>query len=132
MLISKLPVFTGTWPNANTQTDEAYANNTFFAHAWIGTTLAPALNTTLGELDAVILKMTNDTQTVLDAKDETLVARDEAVNAVSQLPDGVVNDATTTLLDAWSSKKISDNLALKQDIATAFTLAQAQSAALCF
>ena len=48
-------------------------------------------------------------------------ARDEAVAAVSALPDGTISDSITTLVDTWSSQKISDELDLKADQATTYT-----------
>ena len=46
-------------------------------------------------------------QEALNARDEALLARDEAVGAVATLPDGIINDATISTTDTWSSDKIS-------------------------
>ncbi len=71
-----------------------------------------------------------DRDAVLEAKNITLAARDVVVNTASSLPTGVINDSTQTLLDTWSSTKINTRLVLKQDAATAITLAQVQAIAL--
>ncbi|MCX6076434.1 MAG: hypothetical protein NTW78_06035 [Campylobacterales bacterium] len=130
MPISNLPVYTGIWPNASTQTDEDYANNTFFAHAWIGTTLMPAVNIFIPAFNNMAAAVVTDRDAVLEAKNITLAARDVVVNTASSLPTGVINDSTQTLLDTWSSTKINTRLVLKQDAATAITLAQVQAIAL--
>ena len=49
-----------------------------------------------------------------------------AEGVVATIPDGTINDATTTLVDTWSSTKISGELAMK------LSLAQVQATALLF
>ena len=49
-----------------------------------------------------------------------------AEGVVATIPDGTINDATTSLVDTWSSSKISGELAMK------LSLAQIQATALLF
>lgn len=137
--MTKLTVYQGSIPDKKTMDPTTFALS---VHGWLNyvtLTHAPQMNTVIDEIDAAVLSIETFAQTATDsaeaailAKNEAEAARDEAVNAVSQLPDGVINDATTNGTDTWSSQKINTELAAKADTASVFTLAQAQATALCF
>ena len=75
---------------------------------WIKTTAETACTAK----DEAQTTATNAANSALEAK----AARDEAVNAVAVLPDGTINDSILSPVDAWSSQKISDELAKKVNI----------------
>ena len=75
------------------------------------------LNAAFGQVNTTeeainILK--SDTQAIKElvdaAKDETFLARDNAIGAVSTLPDGVINNNTISETDTWSSSKIKQEI----------------------
>jgi len=128
MPINTLPVYTGTWPNANTQTDSDYANNTFFAYEWIGTTLLPALNIFIPDFDTLT------TQAGLDAATATAAAALAKEHATGNLmatggsakawavdtasPDGTTSKSAKTLaVEALSSATAALNAKLAAEAA---------------
>lgn len=137
--MTKLTVYQGSVPDKKTMDKSTFALSVHSWLAYISATHAPQMNTVIDEIDAAVLSIENFAQTATDsaaaailAKNEAEAARDEAVNAVSQLPDGIINDATISELDTWSSHKINTELFSKADASSVLTLAQIQSTALCF
>lgn len=137
--MTKLTVYQGSVPDKKTMDKSTFALSVHGWLAYISATHAPQMNTVIDEIDAAVLSIENFAQTATDsaaaailAKNEAEAARDEAVNAVSQLPDGIINDATISELDTWSSHKINTELFSKADASSVLTLAQIQSTALCF
>lgn len=55
-----------------------------------------------------------------------------AQGVVATIPEGTINDATTSPTGVWSSQKVSTELAGKASASSVQTLAQIQATALCF
>lgn len=137
--MTKLTVYQGSVPNKKLMNKSVFALSVHGWLAYISVTHAPQMNTVIDEIAAAVLNIETFAQTAEDnanaaiaAKNITLAARDEALNAVSQLPDGTVNDAIISADNTWSSVKINTELEAKADVISVLSLAQAQSAALCF
>lgn len=87
--------------------------------------LVPALNTVTEQIDQASANVnTKEASTVeasslaASARDEAVIARDEAVGAVATLPDGIINDAIISTTDTWSSSKVAAEIAAGQSIET--------------
>lgn len=137
--MTKLTVYQGSAPDKKTMNKTVFALSVHGWLAYISATHAPQMNTVIEEIDAAVLSIGGFAQTAAEsanaanlAKNEAKSARDEAVNAVSQLPDGTLNDAIISADDTWSSAKINSEFEAKADIASVLSLAQAQATALCF
>ena len=78
--------------------------------------MAESVNTLKDETQAIKESAVSETaqikQLAENAKDEAILAMNEAVGAVASLPDGIVNDSITSPTDTWSSQKIDAALAM--------------------
>lgn len=77
--------------------------------------LVQQINTVSTEINESVLSVTNDAADANNAKMAAEAARDEAVGAISALPDGVVNDSIVSTTDVWSSSKVSGELEQKAE-----------------
>lgn len=77
--------------------------------------LVQQINTVSTEINESVLSVTNDAADANNAKLAAEAARDEAVGAISALPDGVVNDSIVSTTDVWSSSKVSGELEQKAE-----------------
>ena len=80
-------------------------------------TTVPNLNTAFGQINSteenVNTKEASAVASAITATAQAVIATEQAaiaVNAVSELPAGVINDATITLVDTWSSSKIASKI----------------------
>lgn len=110
--------YTGTIPERkpNNENERALAvwnflnftSNTMFTQ--INESFIPKLNNFKTQLNTTYEAIQEDKQTILTAKEQTLEAKETAVNSVSALPDGKINDTTVSATDTWSSFKIDNKL----------------------
>lgn len=87
--------------------------------------LVPALNTVTEQIDQASANVnTKEASTVeasslaASARDEAVIARNEAIGAVATLPEGIINDAIISPTDTWSSSKVAAEIAAGQPIET--------------
>ena len=83
-------------------------------------TTVTQLNNFATQANTLATEVNNKEVSAVTAKDNAVLAqvaaelaRDEAVGAVSTLPDGIINDGTVSATDTWSSEKIDSTKANK-------------------
>jgi len=138
--LTTLTAYSGVVPNRAMQDDNARALAVFSFLQYAGVSLVTEINTNFvsklntlaGEIDTVAAQVAEDKNTIIEAKDITVAAKNAVLNVASVLPEGTINDSTINTLHTWSSFAINTKLDLKADKETSLTLAQAQATALCF
>ncbi len=118
-MATTIPEYSGSVPNKATDSKESWSMNVYNMMLWLANSFTTKFNLSVTEVEvnrsetqSKADEVTENLQATIDMKDETKTLRDEAVNAVSQLPDGAINDATISELDTWSSAKL-DAMQLK-------------------
>ena len=122
-ITANITAITGFPQRSNYISSSAYA---LAVETWLGeqqglsvelTTLISQLVTFINEtntesdaLNAYRIATLGYKNDALDAKDIAIAQAIIAQGAVSTLPSGIINDATISALDTWSSQKISDEL----------------------
>jgi hypothetical protein len=124
MAITKtLGTLTTPVPSIQTQTQTAFSENADNAFIYLGD-LAPDINIFTGQANTlqtdVNAKQVTASSAATTATDQAKISTTkageaaqsaiEAASAVSTLPDGTINDAQTTLTNAWSATKIDTEL----------------------
>ena len=105
-MATQIPGYGGQVPKKATDTKENWATNVYNMIVWIATIFVGKFNTAVTEVETNRSTTQDRADEVVQNTQITLAARDEAVGAVAQLPDGVVNDAITSPTNTWSSEKI--------------------------
>lgn len=124
--------YMGVIPNAATMNEDEFADAVYPWMAYLNSSTLPEIEAHRVALTALSGEIEAAATAVDEANTIVLAARDEVVNTAALLPDGTINDATTSLTDTWSSNKINSELSTKADTSSVLTLAQAQATALCF
>lgn len=118
--------YTGTFPNRISAGDnEAYATDVYNYLNYIDGAFTTTVNSTEANINAKEASVVAKEAIVVAKADEVeanaiLAAQSaaEAEAAVATLPEGIISDSTTSLVDTWSSQKINSELVGKQSILT--------------
>jgi hypothetical protein len=142
--LTTLTPYSGVVPNRAIQDDNARALAVFNFLQYAGVSLVTDINTNFvskintlaGEIGSAAAQVAEDKNTIIEAKDVTVAAKNAVLNVASILPDGTINDSTINTLHTWSSEKINTELSNKADASSVLTadeaLEEAYATALCF